>query len=358
MAGVPTVAERNQLTDPKAVANELWIAVADTDDPAVVVEVEAKLAAFETYMRDAGLFTTEQQRPINETRLRARWRLGQLLAAIERSPGGRGNKNSARTSLLAELKLSSNFANDLQRLGAMPEPELIKEFDAARTREELLSFAYLLKIARPWWAKENRERKHETIAARAIERGATSAGDDWGPYTLLYADPPWSFDTYGEMGKERSPDRHYPTLSDQDIIDFKVGERGILDIVSNPACCFMWCTSANLMRALVVLRGWGFNYASHAVWDKEQIGTGYIFRNQHEVLLYGTRGEMPAPMYAPPSVFRYKRGEHSAKPAEIRKAIEEMFPHFTAHHRLELFARSAIPGWSVYGNQAYDEDAA
>ncbi len=40
--------------------------------------------------------------------------------------------------------------------------------------------------------------------------------------------------------------------------------------------------------------------------------------------LYGTRGNMPAPQYLPPSIFRYPRGEHSAKPPEIRAEIEKM----------------------------------
>jgi hypothetical protein len=45
---------------------------------------------------------------------------------------------------------------------------------------------------------------------------------------------------------------------------------------------------------------------------------------------------MPGPQYQPPSVFHYPRGVHSAKPPEIRTAIEKMYPAFDAHTRLEL----------------------
>jgi len=80
-----------------------------------------------------------------------------------------------------------------------------------------------------------------------------------------------------------------------------------------------------------VMEAWGFEYASSAVWDKgDRIGTGQIFRNQHEVLLYGKRGEMPGSQYKPGSILRYPRGEHSAKPKEVCKTIERMYPDFGA----------------------------
>jgi N6-adenosine-specific RNA methylase IME4 len=80
-------------------------------------------------------------------------------------------------------------------------------------------------------------------------------------------------------------------------------------------------------------------------------------------LLYGTskRGNMPAPQYQPPSVFLYPRGEHSAKPPEIRIEIEKMYPDFDAATRCELFYRKAdgeIDGWTTYGFEAGYREAA
>ena len=84
-------------------------------------------------------------------------------------------------------------------------------------------------------------------------------------------------------------------LTDQEIIDFKVYGRTIPEISAKDCALFLWCTSSNLARALDVMRGWGFTFKTSAVWDKERTGTGLIFRNQHEVLLYGTRGSPPKP---------------------------------------------------------------
>jgi N6-adenosine-specific RNA methylase IME4 len=44
-----------------------------------------------------------------------------------------------------------------------------------------------------------------------------------------------------------------------------------------------------------------------------------------------------------------ERGEHSAKPASFREAIERMYPTLP---RVELFARTAPKGWMTWGNQA------
>ena len=72
---------------------------------------------------------------------------------------------------------------------------------------------------------------------------------------------------------------------------------------------------------------WGFSYRSHCIWKKNRVGTGYIFRNCHEVLLYGTRGNVPAP--APgeqfESVIQADVGAHSAKPEIFLQMIEQVF---------------------------------
>ena len=100
-----------------------------------------------------------------------------------------------------------------------------------------------------------------------------------------------------------------------------------------------------------VVEAWGFTYRTCAVWSKPQIGMGYYFRQQHELLLVATRGDMPAP---PPaarvgSVVTADRGRHSAKPAEFAEIIERMYP---ALPKVELFCRSPRDGWAVWGNQS------
>jgi N6-adenosine-specific RNA methylase IME4 len=113
---------------------------------------------------------------------------------------------------------------------------------------------------------------------------------------------------------------------------------------------FLWATVPMLPEALDVMGAWGFAYKSHFVWMKDRPGTGYWNRNQHELLLVGTRGEVPAPapgtQYA--SVVPAKVTRHSAKPQAFAEMIEELFPNTPA---IELFARAPRLGWDTWGNQ-------
>lgn len=198
---------------------------------------------------------------------------------------------------------------------------------------------------------ERRTERHQAIAAKAeVSEGMAVTQ---GQFPLIYADPPWTFQTFTPKGAEstRMPDHHYPTLSDDRIAGFAVQGIPVADLAPDDAALFLWCTSANLFRAIAILDAWGFTYKTHAVWDKMRIGTGLVFRNQHEVLLYGDRGSMPKPEKLFSSVFRYPRTTHSAKPPEVREAIEAMYPHFGEATRLELFARERAPGWSSAGNE-------
>jgi N6-adenosine-specific RNA methylase IME4 len=115
-----------------------------------------------------------------------------------------------------------------------------------------------------------------------------------------------------------------------------------------------------LPEALDVMKAWGFAYKTHAVWFKERAGNargiGYWLTGEHELLLIGTRGKVPAP--APGdnwrSVLKAPVGEHSAKPAIAYELIEAYFPTLP---KIELNARSGRQGWEAWGNEAPTAEA-
>ncbi|MBB3318949.1 N6-adenosine-specific RNA methylase IME4 [Rhizobium sp. BK181] len=166
-------------------------------------------------------------------------------------------------------------------------------------------------------------------------------------YSVLYCDPPWKYE-YPPIGSEnRRPERHYPTMGLDEICALPVSE-----IAADDAICFMWATSPMLEECLQVLNAWGFRYRCSAVWDKVSIGPGYHFRNRHEFLLLGKRGEIPAPLPGtqPASIFREPKRDHSRKPDCVPEMIETLYPILP---KIELFRRGpARPGWSAWGNQA------
>lgn len=322
--------------------------------PEEVLKIEAALEAKELLMRKSGLYDLVKLRPLNEARMRARWKLGQLLAKEMKVAGpGRGKKDSidlnAFKYLIQRLKLTHQTANVAQQIGALPEAELLASFAETRMHDVLNTFADLVDRARPFWKIERRKMKHSAIASAA---DAIVLPNDFGPFPLIYADPPWSFATYTESGGGRSPSQHYPTMSLDEIVALEIGGKRVGELAHETAALFLWCTSSNIDQALAVMLGWGFVFKASAVWVKGVQGMGLIFRNMHEVLLYGSRGAMPGPVFVPPSVLNFARGEHSVKPPEIRQIIEKMFPQYQQQTRIELFARGHVEGWTTYGYES------
>jgi N6-adenosine-specific RNA methylase IME4 len=348
---------RRQLAQAAALAQ----ALEQASEPEEIRNIETKLDAVEHYMKSAGFYCIEEIRPVHEARMRARWKLGKALAKQERGAGpGRGKGvnpvNTFFRGLLKRLGITPPVAMQAQRLGTLPAADLNRAFDEARKKDRLLSFDELLQRAKPFWYKEQRNERHKNIAAKAAK---VTNGSGQYQFGLLYADPPWVFETHSPKGAESRlmPDQHYPTLSDEEICSFTIDGKRIDEIAGKDAALFLWCTSSNMERALRVLRAWGFIYKTHAICDKEFDGTGFIFRNRHELLMYADRGNIPRPVETYSSVFRYKRTTHSAKPPEIRKAIEEMYPHFDANTRAELFSRGEHAGWSCFGFEAGSDEA-
>ena len=116
---------------------------------------------------------------------------------------------------------------------------------------------------------------------------------------------------------------------------------------------FLWATVPMLLQALEVMKAWGFEYKSHAIWAKDRVGTGYWFRNQHELLLVGTRGHVPARAMGTqwPTLIHSLVRRHSEKPEVFQEMIDRYFPSLA---KVELHARgvAARPGWDVWGPEA------
>jgi len=66
---------------------------------------------------------------------------------------------------------------------------------------------------------------------------------------VIYADPPWTFKTYSNKGKDKSPERHYPCMSITDIIRLPVDR-----IAKDDAVLLMWVVDPLLDKAFEVMR--------------------------------------------------------------------------------------------------------
>jgi N6-adenosine-specific RNA methylase IME4 len=197
-----------------------------------------------------------------------------------------------------------------------------------------------------------------------------------GPFGCILADPPWRFSTWSVAGRgrcpdgpmtrnqqrENSPERHYATMTLEDIKALPVAAVAAKDCV-----LLMWAVDPMIPEALDVGRAWGFTYKTTGfVWAKERrvtskrgaafeepdhkrfpMGTGYWTRANPELCLLFTRGKPKRDSAAVRKLLIAARREHSRKPDEQYARIEAL----VAGPYLELFARQSRPGWTAWGNQ-------
>jgi N6-adenosine-specific RNA methylase IME4 len=177
----------------------------------------------------------------------------------------------------------------------------------------------------------------QTAAAAAELKGLRKVN-------VILIDPPLRFKVYSsETGMDRAAENHYHTMVDDAI------EK--LELPADKDCViFLWATVPKAAFCIDLLRKWGFTYKSMFVWVKPKVGTGYWNRNQHELLLLGTKGNIPAPSPGTqfPSVICAPRCRHSEKPEIVYEMIERMFPNLP---KIEMFARKTRPGWDSWGNE-------
>jgi N6-adenosine-specific RNA methylase IME4 len=108
----------------------------------------------------------------------------------------------------------------------------------------------------------------------------------------------------------------------------------------------MWVVDAHMPDALKLIEAWGFVYKTVAfIWVKPSIGMGYWSRKQAELCLLATKGKPKRLSGGVRQVIEAPRREHSRKPDEIYRRIEQL----VGGPYLEMFARQPWPNWDAWG---------
>ena len=182
--------------------------------------------------------------------------------------------------------------------------------------------------------------------AKKREIGDKVAALPKGKHTVIYADPPWSYnDKCGEGAVQAGGcERHYPSMSSTELKALDVPT-----LAADDSVLFLWATSPLLPDALSLASAWGFKYKASFVWDKVLHNMGHYNSVRHEFLLICTRGSCtPQVSQLFDSVQSIERTKHSGKPAEFRQIIETLYPK---GRKIELFARAKTKGWKAWGNE-------
>lgn len=166
-------------------------------------------------------------------------------------------------------------------------------------------------------------------------------------YGALLADPPWSYEMFGDGGYAKSPEAHYDTLPDEEIAAFPVHL-----LAAGDCLLVMWAIWPKLQSALTVMRAWGFAYKTGGSWTKltkhgkRGFGTGYILRSSTEPFLVGTIGNPTVGSRSERNLIEAPLGKHSEKPLEMREKLLRLRPNSFA---AELFAVDPWPGHDTWG---------
>lgn len=180
-------------------------------------------------------------------------------------------------------------------------------------------------------------------------------------YRTVVADPPWaqSFKTvnFGALdhrgrsgtGPRRERSLPYSTMPLPEIAGLPVR-----DLVESDAHLYLWTTTGFLKESYDIATAWGFSVAATLVWEKPPSGfMGGAFLNNIEFVHFCRRGSLAARTQVRTRVFRWSRGEHSAKPEAFLDLVESVSPG----PYLEMFARRNRLGWDTWGNEALEHVA-
>lgn len=325
-----------------------------------VKDFRSKADAMRAYAKQAE--NKQLETDAAEIRIRATRRLGELMAAQNEAglmaTGTRGQLNGRDAAgglktnppeeriTLAEAGIDKNLANEARTLAAIPETEFDGIVAGWRDRIEQENARVTTNLLKAGEKGLSRQAKEAELAER-IRAASLSLGKN--VYGVILADPPWRFEPYSrETGMDRAADNHYPTMTLEEIECLNVP-------AADDCVLFLWATSPMICAALTAMDAWGFKYKSQIIWVKDRIGTGYWARNKHEILLIGTRGNIPAPEPGtqPDSAIVAQVGTHSTKPDVFQEIIEDLYPTLP---RLEMFSRRARTGWDAWGAEAPEND--
>ena len=180
--------------------------------------------------------------------------------------------------------------------------------------------------------------RNEEVVSDLIKN--TTPFDTTKKYKTILADPPWQEQGGGKI--KRGADRHYPLMKTEDIKNLDVGS-----LADDSCWLYLWVTNNFLKDGLEVMEHWGFRYVTNFCWAKDRFGIGYYFRGQHELCLFGVKGNLKPIHRNIPSLVHAKITKHSKKPEESY----EVFDRMSHEPRIELFARTKREGWDSWGNE-------
>jgi N6-adenosine-specific RNA methylase IME4 len=198
-----------------------------------------------------------------------------------------------------------------------------------------------------------------------------------GPFQVVAADVAWKYNARSPKGLGRAPERHYKTMSLEEIAALPIAS-----VVDKDASLWFWITGPHLAIGshIPIMRAWGFEPTAMAfVWCKKNdnaeekvwqrwratgrfvlesdsffMSLGKTTRQNAEYVVLGRRGNPKRLAADVRQILIDPRREHSRKPDSFYQAVERYAG--ADLRKLDLFPREQRPGWISWGDEEHKFD--
>jgi len=169
-----------------------------------------------------------------------------------------------------------------------------------------------------------------------------------GVYSTLVIDPPWEIEKIDREVRPKQGAVDYPMMSLEELAALPVSTRAAAD-----AHLYLWTTHKYLPAAFGLVAGWGFNYQCLMTWVKNVGFTPFSWMYSTEHVLFCRRGSLDLLRKGLRLDFAAPVTKHSEKPDVFYDLVRQASPE----PRVDMFARKAREGFTVWGNEAPAEEA-
>ena len=205
-----------------------------------------------------------------------------------------------------------------------------------------------LASCKPTWIEKAGRRglpqAHQHAARRPDSRRAAAAAIraiiEW-----LWLDPPWPYDV-----REDDPTQlvGHAVSADQRRRHMRLACRRVSCMTTRCCGCGRQIAICSKVQRLPCSMPGASIRRTMLTWTKQHLARGHWLRNQTEHCILATRGRPVLTLTNQTTALLAPRGKHSEKPEAFYALVQSLFP---APGYLELFARKARPGWTVWGDE-------
>lgn len=281
----------------------------------------------------------EMQNNAAEVKLRAERRAGEMLVEMDKAPAGRPPKNPLHRArdlppTYDELGIEYTQAHRWQLEANVPQDEFERHVAETKAAGEELTSAGVIRLAKRIIQQTEREETQGNVLTpiKADRK-----------YHAIVIDPPWPVQKIVREVRPNQDRFAYRTMTLDEIAKLPVA-----DLADDEGChVYLWVTHKFMPAGLALFEQWGVKYQCQMTWVKPTGMTPFSWMYDTEHVLFGRIGSLKLEKMGLKLSFQAPVTKHSEKPDVFYERVCEASPQ----PRLEMFARKAREGFTVWGDE-------